>query len=119
MANQYRSEIPELTNLDEHSFENIFTMHKDDDFYFYNLLRTVNFPVDIDSNMYINYRVQGNQPLTTLSYRLYKTTKLWWLILIVNRIDNPLKFVEPGTQLKILKPEVVTEVIKAIKTQLI
>jgi len=119
MSNQYQNEIDKLPPLDDYSFENIFTVHQDGEHYFYNLLRTINFPEDIDSSLFVNYRVKSNMPLTTLSYNVYNTPKLWWLIVLVNRIDNPISFIKPGTLLKVVKPEQVNEIIQTIKSQLI
>ena len=118
MANKYQNEIQDLPNLDEFSFENIFNIHQDGDYYFYNLLRTVNFPKLLEPDTYATYRVKSSSPLTALSFKFYGTTKLWWLIVLANQINNPVQFIEPGKTLKIIKPDLVGSILQGIKNAL-
>ena len=118
MKKQYHNDIDQLIPLSEYNFENIFSMHQDGDFFFYNILKTVNFPKDMDDTYYFNHRVKANIPYTALSYKFYNTIKLWWLIVLANNINNPVQFVKPGTTLKIIKPDIVPLILSSIKDQL-
>lgn len=116
MDPQKQNNISDLPSLDAYAFENIFNVYREKDVYFYNLLKTVNFPQSIDSSFYSNYTVPfDNITWTNISFIHYHTTNLWWLICSVNNIQNPVEFPKAGTVLKILNPEVVTSVVKTIK----
>ena len=49
---------------------------------------------------YVSYVFVASEPLTTLSYRFYDTTSLWYLILYVNGFMHP-EEIPAGTLLKI------------------
>ena len=118
MDGQYHNEVDGLTPISEYNFENIFKTYKDGDYHFYNILKTINFPQNMDPSFYSKYRVKAYLPLTALSYKFYQTVKLWWLIVLCNNIDNPVKFINPGTTLKIIKPHHVPTIIDSIGEQL-
>ncbi|MEO6584422.1 MAG: hypothetical protein ABIO05_08865 [Ferruginibacter sp.] len=106
--------IPDLSNLDDYSYENIFSVYERDGMYFYNLLNTITFPTEINPLLYSNYIVNGNLSWQLLSYKLYGTIKLWWVICAVNQIQNPLIIPPAGTTLKILTANAVAEVLKKL-----
>ena len=104
--------VEELGNLQPSSYEAIFNMYKDEgEFFAYNILRTVKFPEDLDNEFFYYYQVIGNDTWCRLSFNQYGTIQLWWLICLINKIMNPVKFPKPGTVLKILRPIYVSEVI--------
>ena len=78
----------------------------------------MNFPKNMDKSYYSKYRVKAHLPLTALSYKFYSTVKLWWLIVLCNNINNPVKFINPGTTLKIIKPDYIPVILDAIKSEL-
>jgi hypothetical protein len=118
MAKQYHNDVDQLAPISEYNFENIFSIHQDGDFYFYNILKTINFPEDMSDSYYTKYRVKSNTPYTSLSFKFYNTIKLWWLIVLANNINNPVQFVKPGNTLKIIRPEFIPQVLAAIESQL-
>ena len=118
MAENYHNQIDDLDPIGSNQFENIFKVYQDGDYYFYNLLKTINFPKNLNDTYYTEYRVRASRPLTALSFKFYNTTKLWWLIVLANNINNPIKFIEPGTKLKIINPQYVPTILEAIKDQL-
>ena len=118
MEDQYHNQIDVLTPLSQYNFENIFKVYQDGGFYFYNILKTINFPKSMDDTYYSKYRVKSNLPLTALSYKFYNTTKLWWLIVLCNDINNPVAFIKPGKTLKIIKPQFVPLIMDAIQGEL-
>lgn len=87
------------------NYENIFNVYTDEnDFYYYNLLKKVDFPIDLDSDVYDYYQVSTIDTYPSISYKFYKSVTLWWLICAANHIDDPMALPAAGTILKIIKP---------------
>lgn len=117
----YHNEIPELESISSQRYENVFNMSQTEDngYYFYNLIKSVRLTYDdLDEVYFFKFKVDRVIPYTALSFNIYGTTDLWWLICVINGIDDPVKFVEPGVTLKIIKKQHVSTVIAAIKNQL-
>lgn len=112
-----QNNIDTLPQLESFRYENIFNVYKNDkDKYYYNILSKINFPTDINEDYYGVYTVPNDfVPYTFISYKLYGTTLLWWLICSVNNIQNPVFFPVAGTQLKYLTPQYVRLVIEQTK----
>ena len=99
-------------------YEDIFTQNKTGTNYtFYNILKTVNFPKNLPSSIVMNYTVTGSPTFATLSYKIYGTTTLWWLICLVNDIQNPVKLLTPGTTIKVVRPNQLDNVLKQIQSK--
>jgi hypothetical protein len=116
--NKIQNEVAELRNLFDNSYEGIFRMYKDqDEFYAYNISRTVQFPAELHDDVYYYLTVSGKITWVELSFEVYGDIKLWWLICLVNKIMNPVKLPESGSVIKILRPDYVPDIIDAIKNQ--
>lgn len=116
-------EVQLLLGLDsksEFKLERIFDVYKQHGgkFFYYDVLNTINFPRDIDSNIYTTYYVLADEPWTVISYKHYGRIDLWWLIACINRIDDTFIPLPAGTKLMIPKPDVVRNIIDEIKTGL-
>ena len=103
-------------------YENIFNTYSlennnGDKYVFYNILNKVSIPNNIDDNVFDRLAVPGHMPLTTISYRIYKTMHLWWLIMVCNNIKNPVKLIAPGTIIRTIKPQYLATVLNSIKQQ--
>lgn len=111
-----QNDIADLPSLESFRYENLFNVYQNDkDQYFYNILSKVNFPSNLDSAYFDTFTVpNSNMPYTLISYKLYGTTLLWWVVCSVNNITNPVFFPQAGTKLKVLKPELVSAVIKLV-----
>ena len=112
----FQSEVPYLAKTDEYSFQNFLRLYltKDNKFY-YNLLSTqIVIDGELNTSTYYTIRVNKRVPWTTLSYNEYRNMNLWWLIMAVNKIKNPLAYPDPGTELKILYPNYVRFIIDKI-----
>jgi hypothetical protein len=111
-----QNEIPNLGKLETFQMENIFNVYKNENGeYFYNLSNTLLFPDIPAEELYDTFIVKNNTtPYTYISYQVYKTSQLWWLICCFNNINNPVEFPKSGVQLKILKPEFVREVLEKV-----
>lgn len=114
-----QKDVEFLGKLNEFSFENFLRIYRTTDSnYFYNLLsNTIFINGDLEPSTYYQISVQKSVPWTTLSYNEYRTMHLWWLIMEVNGIRNPLDYPAPGTSLKILYPQFVKVVIDSIYNQ--
>jgi hypothetical protein len=115
---KYQKNIDDLKTLGDFSYENIFKVYKKDNYYFYNILKKVSLDGILRQGVFYNQRIDRRIPYTGLSYMVYDTIDLWWLICIVNNIRNPVQLPPAGGTLKIIYPKLVNNVIKNIKSQL-
>lgn len=104
-------------------YENIFNMYKfdtdsNDTYVFYNILSKISLPANLDDNIFEYYIVDSEMALTTLSYKFYKTQHLWWLILLINNLKNPVKLISAGSTIKILKSDYLGIIYSAIKQKI-
>lgn len=113
----YQNDIAELPTLSPYRYENIFPVYSVDGFWCYNILNKIQVPADLDETFFKYYNIPQKMPWTSISYALYSSIELWWLIRIFNT-DTHIFFCEANTILKTLKPEYVDQVIAAIKSQL-
>ena len=113
VVQQTQNDISTLPQLESFRYENLFNVYTDvNGRYFYNILSKVNFPQNMQPEFYSTYTVPANgMPWTYISYKIYNTILLWWLICAVNGIQNPVFLPQAGTQLKYLNPEYVRTVI--------
>lgn len=101
---QYQNQIPSLSALSVKDYERIFKVFKasvdDKEFYYYNILKKIDFPV-IDSQYIRYYEVKTRLPMTTISYNIYGDIKSWWILYLLNKdkFEGAPFYVEGGTQL--------------------
>ena len=102
--------------LSSENYENIFNVYTDENaFYYYDLLKTVDFPTDLDSEVYDYYQVNSSSEFyPSIAYKFYKNVKLWWVICAANQIENPTAAPSAGTVLKIIKPNYVKIILSKI-----
>lgn len=120
MDGQYQNNISQLPGLEPYRYENIFKVYQtgDKDYYFYNILKKIEIPKDINNQVFDVILFPPNTPFTSLSYAIYGTTYLWWLICVVNDIKNPFDTSLVGKKIKILKRDYVKPVLDSIQQQL-
>lgn len=118
----YISEIPTLAEVENVSYENFFKIHiYNDEFAFFNLLKKINILTntnDIDPTYFTVYNIDIDIPWVILSYRIYGSLNLWWLLCLVNNIQDATKNPELGTKIKAIKPQYVNAIIGQINSQL-
>ena len=103
--------------LSPQQYENVFNVYSDSDVgYFYNLLKTVNFPTDLDSSVYDIYTISPSDTWPLISWKVYNSIMLWWAICALNNIQNPLIMPPVGTEIKILKVRYLQSVLSNITT---
>jgi len=110
-----QNNIPELDKLEKYRYENIFKVGRNNNYYFYNILKTITFPENLNKDIFYYETITSRRPLTTISYNIYGNQDLWWLIVLTNKITNPIETIAPGTALKIIKPEFVDKIITSIR----
>lgn len=97
------------------NLENIFNVYEDENGkYFYNILKTINMPKEIDPEYYDIHVVSTGEMWPTLAYKYYKNVDLWWLVCIANEIQNATENPKPGDRIKIIKRTYVPEVLNKI-----
>lgn len=120
MDGQYQNNISQLPGLEPYRYENIFKVYQtgDKDYYFYNILKKIEIPKDINNQVFDVILFPPRTPFTSLSYAIYGTTYLWWLICVVNDIKNPFDTSLVGKKIKILKRDYIKPVLDSIQQQL-
>ena len=120
MHGNYQNNIIELKNLELTRYENIFRIFNtgDKNFFYYNIVKKVAIPDSLDERLFYHVILPKGTPFTTLSYNAYGTIDLWWLILIINNITNPIKGLPDGKKIRLLKPEYVEQILDSIEIQL-
>jgi len=110
------NELPPINSNRYENLFNIFTTTKNNNYYYYyNILSKITIPNTTSNAVYQLYKVDKLLPLTTISYNIYNTIHLWWLIVAINKIQNPVKLIAPGSTLKILRQEYINNVINKLK----
>jgi hypothetical protein len=116
---KYQSQVAGLPPLADVRYENIFRMYPTNvNQYYYNLLQSLYIDGNIDPKKVYYMTVKESLPWSIISYNAYGITELWWLIVLVNNIDNPVKQPDNGTVLKLIRPEYISSVITEIKKSL-
>ena len=106
----------DVKKLASQNLENIFNVYQnEDETYYYNLLKTANFPDDIDPFLYSEYETNPGDTWPLIAWQFYKDVRLWWVICAVNNIQNPVAQPEASTLIKILDSSVVRDVLTKIK----
>lgn len=116
--NKRHDDISGLLDLPENSYEQIFNMYKDENHFAYNIIKTVRIPENLDPDMFFYTRVSGRMNWTQISFEHYGSINLWWLICLVNGIQNPVSVPAPGLVIKIINREYVKDIMGQIQTQL-
>lgn len=113
-----QNNIKNLPQLRVENYENIFNVYEDNNKnYFYNILQTIQIPAELPLGYYEPYTVVYEDTWPFISYKLYKTPNLWWVITHANSIIDPTSIPTPGTVLKVFKSGVVKAIIEQISYQ--
>jgi hypothetical protein len=119
MTGLYQNNIKDLKGLELYRYENIFKLYTqgDKNFYFYNILKKIQIPENLNAELFDFISFPRKMPITTVSYRIYGTTYLWWLIAIVNNVINPFEL-QNGKKFRIVKAKYVKYILDEINQQL-
>jgi hypothetical protein len=108
---KYQNSIPGLKKLDLENYERIFkvyeTLNNDKNFYYYNILKKIQFPEIINSNVIKLYTTPNVLPFTTISHNIYGDIRLWWILFLINKdvLKGSMFTVPAGTQLKYINAQ--------------
>lgn len=116
----YQKNTSSLQELNEYQYENFFRMYlTEQGQYYYNLQSFALYFLDeLDTSTYYEIELNKSIPWTAISYNEYRTIELWWLIVLVNKIYNPLEFPKAGTKLKIIFPQYVRTILTKLNNEL-
>lgn len=114
--------VTALPNLSRTRYENIFKVFKvlkdkDNSYYFYNINNKVMIPENLDDNVYNNIEINRNTAWTTLSYKLYGTIDLWWLIFLINK-PKDIFLARSGETYKYIKIDYLEDILLNIEQQI-
>jgi hypothetical protein len=117
-----QNSVTDLPSLERTRYENIFKVFKllkdtDNSYYFYNINNKVMIPDDLDDSIFNVITPAVNTAWTTLSFRLYGTIDLWWLIFIINK-PKDIFLAESGVSYRCIKPEFINDVLTNIEQQI-
>jgi hypothetical protein len=101
----------------EFQLENLFNVYEDSESqkYFYNILKTVNIPKDLNPEVFDFYPVKFGDMWTSIAYKFYGEVSLWWVVCTANQILNPTQQPEVGTIIKIIKSSYIAEILNQLK----
>jgi hypothetical protein len=105
------------TSLDDSRYENIFNLARADKYYFYNIIKKISFPDELNTNMFYTVKITSEMPWTTFAHQVYGDQTLWWLICILNNIQNPTTNPAPGILYKVIEPSFVSQILAEINRQ--
>lgn len=116
---KFQNEITELPKLATGRYENIFKIYETSNKqFYYNILNTIQFPDDINPSIFYTIKVSQRMPWSMISFNEYETMDLWWLICIINKIDNPISYPDVGSELKIVRREFLRYIFDEINLKL-
>jgi hypothetical protein len=106
-----------MVNLHSYDYANLFSVQTDENgFSYFNLMNSLIIDGDIDDTLYTEVFFNEEESWYGLSNRFYGTPRLWWIILVTNNIINPFEDKKTGDKIKVLKGEVVSEILSNINT---
>lgn len=123
----FYNQIPSAPSIESVSFENFFKIHiaeedtDNNERLFFNLLKKiylVDKTSDLDPKYFDTFVIDVDLPWVILSYNIYNTLNLWWLLCLANNIQDATKNPELGSYIKVIKPQYVNLVVNTIKNQL-
>lgn len=111
-----QTDLVSENNVSTQDLDVFFNVYLDQrDKYVYNLNNTLYIKVpDEITDIYI---VKHDQFWTTLSYNIYGTTRLAWLLMKLNnvRCENVFSIIETGTRIRYLNKDYVSRIIREMR----
>lgn len=100
--------------LENTSILNLFNILEEDDTYFLNIFKpySINTTTITDMLYYDTYEAEDLDWYDYISFKLYTTPQLWWVVCLTNDVLNPFEELDPGKNLKVLKEFLIPIVIR-------
>ena len=112
-----QNSISELPNLRSDCYENIFNVYQNESGqYYYNILQTISLPDNLPQGYFKEYSIVYGDTWPLISYKNYNTPNLWWLILLANKIINPILQPQIGDKINVLINDIARTVIAQIRS---
>lgn len=114
----YQIKDKKLSNLSMLRLYNILK-DTDDRNYFMNIFRSFDVNEETSRNVlyYSTYEVSDEDIFfDTISHKIYKTPHLWWVVALINNIQNPFEDLEIGDNIKVLKNTFISQILKDVET---
>lgn len=104
-----------ISNISQLKLFSILRDH--DSTHFMNIWRTfsLNNYITTDVTFYDSYEVGDDMWWDNISYDIYGTPHLWWIVALMNNVVNPFEELEEGTNIKILREEYLYVLFKDIE----
>lgn len=118
---EFQNNIEDLPSINIERYENIFKTftikNEKNTYYYYNILSKINIPKQLNEELLGTIKLNTRLPWTTLSYKIYNTQFLWWLIYLINKPKN-IFFAEAGLEYKYVLPDYLDLVLDNIQSQI-
>lgn len=112
--------IDEIPPVGSDYYENIFNVYQTQDesnYYYYNIGRKVTIDINDVNEAYIEYYfIDRPMPLTTMSYKLFGTMHLWWLIAAMNQL-NAIEIPPSNTVIAVPKRIYLQNILNSLKNK--
>jgi hypothetical protein len=114
-----KEEKQKLLKLFREDFAKYFSVSQINGTYNFNINQNIYFKTydTFAPSFFQNYQIMARDTWPLISYKLYNTIELWWLICRVNQIYNPTQSPTEGGIIKVLLPEIAKEVMRDIGTR--
>lgn len=76
---------------------------------------SLNETIRDETIFYNTYEMQDDDWWENAAYQFYGTPNLWWVLCIMNNVENPFEEINPGQQTKILRNSYIYQLIKEIE----
>ena len=76
---------------------------------------SLNEAVTDQTVFYDTYQMESMEWWENISYQFYNTPTLWWVLCIMNNVQNPFEELEPGQETKILRGNYLYQLIKEME----
>ena len=109
-----------VVQLAYEDFANLFNItDKKSEFYYYNINKSIYIKdfENMSPSFFTTYEVQVGDTWTNISYKLYGTHELWWLVCKTNGIINPTEHPKQDQILKILSQDMATIILQQITNE--
>lgn len=123
MAKEYLEDVFPSKQVDSpylkmQDLENMLTVHVDKrGNYVFNLNRGIYISLSRDYLSYYTPKIPMHWPI--ISYVIYNTTRLAWLLMLVNdvKIDDAFKMIQPGVSILYPTAEAVSQIVTQINSR--